>query len=93
MKYQFIAHLFAAAALSVAFSAHAHDPKEHMQNAEKPDCTAMEKMDHSDMDMNDPVMQAMMKKCMQDQHHDHADDHSSSEDNAQTDQQHSAHQH
>lgn len=47
-----------------ALSAHAHDPKEHMENAEKPDCTAMENMDHSKMDMQDPITQAMMKQCM-----------------------------
>jgi hypothetical protein len=28
----------------------------------------MEKMDHSKMDMNDPVAQAMMKKCMNKMH-------------------------
>ncbi|MGC1508722.1 hypothetical protein, partial [Ketobacter sp.] len=47
-------------------SAQAHDPKEHMKDAEKPDCSAMKDMDHSKMDMDDPVMQAMMKKCMKD---------------------------
>jgi hypothetical protein len=41
----------------------AHDPAEHAKTAEAPDCEAMKKMDHSKMDMNDPVMQAMMKKC------------------------------
>ena len=41
----------------------AHDPAEHTNTAEAPDCEAMKKMDHSKMDMNDPVMQAMMKKC------------------------------
>lgn len=43
--------------------AFAHDPAEHAKTAEAPDCEAMKKMDHSKMDMNDPVMQAMMKKC------------------------------
>ena len=41
----------------------AHDPAEHAKTAEAPDCEAMKKMDHSKMDMKDPVMQAMMKKC------------------------------
>jgi hypothetical protein len=41
----------------------AHDPAEHAKTAETPDCDAMKKMDHSKMDMNDPVMQALMKKC------------------------------
>ena len=50
--------------------AQAHDPKEHMKDAEKPNCKAMKDMDHSKMDMNDPVMQAMMKKCMESMHGD-----------------------
>lgn len=50
--------------------AHAHDPSQHKEKSEKPDCAAFEKMDHSKMDPNDPVMQAMMKKC-QDTTHDH----------------------
>jgi len=41
----------------------AHDPAEHTKTAEAPDCEAMKKMDHSKMDMDDPVMQALMKKC------------------------------
>lgn len=41
----------------------AHDPAEHTKTVEAPDCEAMKKMDHSKMNMNDPVMQAMMKKC------------------------------
>lgn len=53
--------LTTAAALTV--SAQAHDPKEHMADAEKPDCAAMKDMDHSKMDMNDPVTMAMMKQC------------------------------
>jgi hypothetical protein len=31
---------------------------------QKPNCEAMENMDHSKMDMNDPAMQAIMQKCM-----------------------------
>ena len=41
----------------------AHDPAEHAKANEAPDCDAMKTMDHSNMDMNDPVMQALMKKC------------------------------
>ncbi|ODS23794.1 hypothetical protein AB835_06955 [Candidatus Endobugula sertula] len=37
-------------------------------NAEKPNCGAM---DHSKMDMNDPVTQAIMKQCM-DNHYDNS---------------------
>ena len=44
-------------------SANAHDPSEHKDNAEKPKCEMMENMDHSKMDSDDPVMQAMMEKC------------------------------
>lgn len=54
--------LILSSALMVAPS-FAHDPAEHAKMAEAPDCDAMKKMDHSKMDMNDPVMQAMMKKC------------------------------
>ena len=43
--------------------AYAHDPSEHTSNSEKPKCEAMKNMDRSIMDMDDPVMQAMMKKC------------------------------
>ncbi|WP_426369964.1 hypothetical protein [Pseudocolwellia sp. HL-MZ7] len=39
----------------------AHDPSMHVKKAEKADCS---KMDHSKMDMKDPVSIAMMKKCM-----------------------------
>ncbi|MGB1200284.1 MAG: hypothetical protein ACPG5R_01890 [Cognaticolwellia aestuarii] len=39
----------------------AHDPSMHVKKAEKADCS---KMDHSKMDMKDPVAVAMMKKCM-----------------------------
>ncbi len=72
MKNKHFAPVIAISALVTAFSAEAHDPKEHMKNAEKPDCKAMEGMDHSRMDMDDPVMQAIMQKCMQEIHGDNA---------------------
>lgn len=54
--------------LSVSFffiaTAQAHDPSEHTTKVEKPKCAAMKNMDHSKMDANDPIMMAMMKKCM-----------------------------
>lgn len=50
--------------LLMSINAWAHDPSEHMKNGEKADCSAMHDMDYSKMDMNDPVMQAMMQKCM-----------------------------
>lgn len=51
------------ATLLVSNPALAHDPKLHKDSNEKPNCKAMQDMDHSKMDMDDPVMQAMMKKC------------------------------
>ncbi len=50
--------------LLISLNAWAHDPSEHMKNGEKADCSAMHDMDHSKMDMNDPVMLALMQKCM-----------------------------
>ncbi|AUM11105.1 hypothetical protein [Ketobacter alkanivorans] len=64
-----VKYMLLVAGLSLPLLAQAHDPKEHMKDAEKPDCAAMNNMDHSKMDRNDPVMQAMMKKCMADTHH------------------------
>lgn len=71
----------AVPALLLALSAYAHDPAEHLKDNEgqKPDCTAMKNMDHSNMDREDPVMQAMMQKCMKQMHGDQTqgeDDHS-----------------
>jgi hypothetical protein len=48
-------------ALTLSFTASAHDPKLHAKKAGKADCS---KMDHSKMDVKDPVAMAMMKKCM-----------------------------
>ena len=73
-----------------AVSAHGHDPKEHMKDAEKPDCAAMKNMDHSKMDMNDPVAMALMKKCMNSSHSKddgqdgHDQDHKQHHDDANT---------
>lgn len=59
----------------------AHEPSEHMEEDEKPDCSKMKDMDHSKMDMDDPVMRAMMKKCMGEMHQDEtAPEESQSED-------------
>ncbi len=69
MKTNQSAPIFLLVTLGMAFGAQAHDPKEHMKDAEKPDCKAMKDMDHSKMDMNDPVMQAMMKQCMDGMNH------------------------
>ena len=60
-------------------STYAHDPSKHTSKSEKPKCETMKNMDYSEMDMNDPVMQAIIKKCQpvqydqgqDDQHKDH----------------------
>lgn len=54
--------------------AYAHSPEEHAKVAEEPDCATIKKMDHSKMDMNDPVTQAMHKRCKQQM--GHGSDHS-----------------
>lgn len=41
-----------------------HDQPGQKQGHAEADCAAMQTMDHSKMDMNDPGMMAMMKKCM-----------------------------
>ncbi|WP_339900450.1 hypothetical protein [uncultured Gilvimarinus sp.] len=64
MKIRLIPQAIAVIAIVSSLSAQAHDPKEHMKDAEKPDCAAMKNMDHSKMDHDDPVMKAMMEKCM-----------------------------
>lgn len=70
MKHQSLRYFVTVSAMLLALSAQAHSPKEHMKEAQAPDCAAMKDMDHSKMDMNDPVMQAMMKKCMKTMHKD-----------------------
>jgi hypothetical protein len=56
---------FIASSLLLMANANAHDASMHKKkNAEQPKCEAMEKMDHAKMDMNDPIMQAMMAQCM-----------------------------
>lgn len=65
MKRQFLSYFVALPALMLALSTQAHDPNEHANESQAPDCAAMESMDHTKMDMNDPVTQAMMQKCMQ----------------------------
>ena len=48
--------------MTLSMTATAHDPSMHVKKAEKANCS---KMDHSKMNMKDPVAIAMMKKCMQ----------------------------
>jgi len=64
MKFQTLPYFVALPALMMALSAQAHNPEEHINKGQAPNCAAMKDMDHSKMDMNDPVMQAMMQKCM-----------------------------
>ena len=47
---------------AVINKSHAHDPAQHAENAEKPNCAAMKSMEHNG-DKNDPVYLAMMLKC------------------------------
>ncbi len=77
MKRQYLAYFVALPAILLALSAHAHEPREHMKEAQVPDCAAMKDMDHSKMDMKDPVLQAMMQKCMKTMHPDEEDSHES----------------
>jgi len=57
--------LVGATFIFTATTVSAHSPEMHKnENAEKPNCEAVQGMDHSKMDMNDPIMQAMMKQCM-----------------------------
>ena len=85
-------NLLALPLLLVTLSALAHDPSEHAAKNTKPDCAAMDTMDHASMDMNDPVMQAMMKKCMSDMpegdaHHGHDSGQENAEPNNETNPQ------
>lgn len=77
MKCQYLAYFFALSALTLTLSVHAHSPSEHMKEgqASAPDCSMMEDMDHSKMNMDDPLMQAMMKKCMKAMHQSKDDSH------------------
>jgi hypothetical protein len=52
----------------------AHDPSEHTNKAEKPDCKSINTRDKSTLDMTDPVVMAMMSKCKS-SHNKNADDH------------------
>ncbi len=56
-------------ALSVAATVSAHDIEEHMKNGEKPNCAAMKDVDMAKMNKDDPVTQALMKKCAEQMEH------------------------
>lgn len=73
--------MLTTATLALAFSVNAHDPSLHAKKAPaKADCSAYNEMLESGtkMDMSDPVMVAMMKKCKDkkaESEHDNADGH------------------
>ncbi|EGL53924.1 hypothetical protein MAMP_00257 [Methylophaga aminisulfidivorans MP] len=48
----------------------------------------MKDMDHGKMDMNDPVTQAMMQKCMSHDMQGHSNDHKNSTTDKKSDMQH-----
>jgi len=79
--------------------AYAHDPSEHNEKKENPKCEKMKLMDHSKMNPDDPVMKAMMKKCMKKmkniQHDDSQTGEASERGHVQekTENEHSEHQH
>lgn len=70
MKRRTLSYFVALPALLIALSAQAYDPEENRKEAQAPNCAAMKDMDHSKMNMKDPVMQAMMQECMKAMHGD-----------------------
>lgn len=70
MRTKFSTYILAIAALGTTLTAQAHDPKEHMKDAEAPNCASMHNMEHGKMDMDDPIMVAMMQQCMDEMHGD-----------------------
>lgn len=82
-------------AFQAPIGVYAHEQGNHadMGSSKEPNCAAMKDMDHGKMDMNDPVMQAMMQKCMS---HDmnghdmqgHSNDHMNSNADKKSDMQH-----
>ncbi|SIS65791.1 hypothetical protein [Neptunomonas antarctica] len=86
MKNKKLSVLIAVPALMLAFSVQAHSEKEHMKNAESPECGDMSTMDPGKMDMSDPVMMAMMQQCMSTMQHGSAEpDAASSHGSAESD--------
>lgn len=85
MKKLMIHSMALVATAFIASTTLAHDPSEHMENNEEPKCAGM---DHSKMDMTDPVAQAMMEQCsmsgdkqkMDMKHSQHKNMHSSEKD-------------
>jgi len=61
--YQTLALLSVSFSLSFTAIAHEHGSHKEDHGTSKYDCEAVNKMDHSKMDMNDPEMHEMMKAC------------------------------
>lgn len=72
MQRLLLASLAAIPALLLAATVSAHDPSEHASGSEAPDCEAMHGMDKAKMEADDPMLQALMQKCMQEAHGDAA---------------------
>lgn len=72
MKTRFVFALSVATAL-FSFSAQAHDPAMHENEAKAADCSQMKNMDMSKMDPSDPVMKAMHEKCASGMKHESTD--------------------
>mgnify|MGYP000179811523 CR=1 FL=1 len=70
MNKKFYMSLIALPLVFSVMTVQAHSEAEHMENAEDPNCEAMKGMDHSKMNMSDPVMVAMMEQC-KDKMNDH----------------------
>lgn len=70
MKIKRLSSVLLVTTLGVALHTRAHDPREHLKDAESPNCVAMRDMEHGKMDADDPVMQAMMKQCLDELRHD-----------------------
>lgn len=70
MQRLLLGFLAAIPALLIAATVSAHDPSEHASGSEAPDCEAMHGIDTAKMEADDPMMQALMQKCMQEAHSD-----------------------
>lgn len=55
--------LITISSLILSFSSMAHEQEKHAPESAQANCETMDNMKHSEMDMNDPVIQAMMEKC------------------------------
>lgn len=55
--------IYLAIALSLSFGSAAHEQEKHSVLSSESSCEAVLKQDHTDIEMNDPVTQAMLEKC------------------------------